>query len=624
MPYICLLQEGISNLPSQVEKAHRYNYSVVAVPLNCVDMPMEFQREPMKEKQTDFTYSDLVLTADQWNCKIITLLSDTIDCDADDEEVRKNSVEILKRDISWTEHLQYGGFTMMKLKKRNNINLASVLTNKSKGIMLLQVPLFNKAIAQSTYRRDLTEDDVLALETEDSWHWWNDFRRAADFNPKLKVVLELNEGERPDKNVIYRWLGEPVEAIILPSTMFIRNRFNCPVLPKAWQEVVKLFVQANVNIILSTYNDEFHLGFYTEYLINFRETHKDSHPLQSYEDVLEIPLQPLYDNLDCYTYEIFEKDPVKYKLYQDAIEAALKDRVKEDEIEEKLTIIMVLGAGRGPLVRSALNAAKNTNRKVRVYIIEKNPNAIRTLTAIAKKLWHNNDVHIFSKDMREFSPPEKADILVSELLGSFGDNELSPECLDCAQKLLKPDGISIPCKSVSFINPIMSSKLYNAVRQVARHEPFAREKQSTYHTHAESGYVVLLKNIYNIDETKALFEFVHPNRETVIDNSRYKILKFNVELDCVLTGIAGYFECVLYNDIIISINPSTHTKGMASWFPMYFPFSEPMDVKKGQTIEIHFWRCVSKQKIWYQWCLASPFTTHIHNLDGRSSPIYCT
>lgn len=33
--------------------------------------------------------------------------------------------------------------------------------------------------------------------------------------------------------------------------------------------------------------------------------------------------------------------------------------------------------------------------------------------------------------------PEKADILASELLGSFGDNELSPECLDGAQRFLK-------------------------------------------------------------------------------------------------------------------------------------------------------------------------------------------
>ncbi len=37
----------------------------------------------------------------------------------------------------------------------------------------------------------------------------------------------------------------------------------------------------------------------------------------------------------------------------------------------------------------------------------------------------------------KFSLFFKADILVSELLGSFGDNELSPECLDGAQKFLK-------------------------------------------------------------------------------------------------------------------------------------------------------------------------------------------
>jgi len=39
---------------------------------------------------------------------------------------------------------------------------------------------------------------------------------------------------------------------------------------------------------------------------------------------------------------------------------------------------------------------------------------------------------------------------VSELLGSFGDNELSPECLDGAQRFLKPDGISIPSSYWTF------------------------------------------------------------------------------------------------------------------------------------------------------------------------------
>ena len=37
-------------------------------------------------------------------------------------------------------------------------------------------------------------------------------------------------------------------------------------------------------------------------------------------------------------------------------------------------------------------------------------------------------------DMREWRAPVMADLLVSELLGSWGDNELSPECLDGAQR----------------------------------------------------------------------------------------------------------------------------------------------------------------------------------------------
>ena len=60
--------------------------------------------------------------------------------------------------------------------------------------------------------------------------------------------------------------------------------------------------------------------------------------------------------------------------------------------------------------------------------------------------------------------PEAADILVSELLGSFGDNELSPECLDGAQRFLAPDGISIPSSYTSFLAPLTTWKLFDAVR----------------------------------------------------------------------------------------------------------------------------------------------------------------
>lgn len=62
----------------------------------------------------------------------------------------------------------------------------------------------------------------------------------------------------------------------------------------------------------------------------------------SYDDVLEVPLQPLGDNLDCFTYEIFEKDPVKYILYQNAIEQALIDKIDEKDIESRTVCIYQL------------------------------------------------------------------------------------------------------------------------------------------------------------------------------------------------------------------------------------------------------------------------------------------
>ena len=71
---------------------------------------------------------------------------------------------------------------------------------------------------------------------------------------------------------------------------------------------------------------------------------------------------------------------------------------------------------------------------------------------------------IVAADMRHWQAPEKADILVSELLGSFGDNELSPECLDGAQRFLSQDGISIPAAYTSFIQPVTTFKLWNDVK----------------------------------------------------------------------------------------------------------------------------------------------------------------
>lgn len=57
---------------------------------------------------------------------------------------------------------------------------------------------------------------------------------------------------------------------------------------------------------------------------------------RGYEDYLQSPLQPLMDNLESQTYEVFEKDPVKYTEYQRAIYTAMLDTVPLDKKDEDI------------------------------------------------------------------------------------------------------------------------------------------------------------------------------------------------------------------------------------------------------------------------------------------------
>lgn len=95
----------------------------------------------------------------------------------------------------------------------------------------------------------------------------------------------------------------------------------------------------------------------------------------------------------------------------------------------------VVGAGRGPLVSRALRAAQAAGRTIVLFAIEKNPNAYVHLLRHNRDTWQGQ-VTIIKSDMRTWNPPFSVDILISELLGSFGDNELSPECLDGVQRVL--------------------------------------------------------------------------------------------------------------------------------------------------------------------------------------------
>ncbi|KAG6518018.1 hypothetical protein ZIOFF_021419 [Zingiber officinale] len=540
--------------------------------------------------------SDLVLNPSQWSSHVVGKISSWIDLDSDNEEVRLDSEITLKQEIAWASHLSLQACILPAPRRGSCGNYARCVNQILQGNNMqlwLRVPLEKSEIVDGSTDADC---DLTGGRMLDSWECWNTFRLLCEHHSQLGVALDILSS-LPCNNSVWRWFGEPVRAAIVHTNSFLTNARGYPCLSKRHQKLITGFFNHSVQIVISgsllhniagDSGDEVlpaidddspiealparhELKPYLDY-VAYLYQRLDPLPEQErfelgYRDFLQSPLQPLMDNLEAQTYETFEKDVVKYS-----------------------------------------QAAEETGRKLKVYAVEKNPNAVITLHSLVKLEGWEDAVTIISSDMRCWNAPEKADILVSELLGSFGDNELSPECLDGAQRFLKPDGISIPSSYTSFLQPVTATKLYNDVKS---HKDLA---------HFETAYVVKLHRVARLAPTLPVFTFAHPEYSNK-GNERYKKLRFEIPLDtgsAVVHGFAGYFDATLYSDVHLGIEPSTLTPNMFSWFPIFFPLREPLYVPRGSTIEVHFWRRSGATKVWYEWCVTSPSTSPIHNSNGRS------
>lgn len=348
--------------------------------------------------------------------------------------------------------------------------------------------------------------------------------------------------------------------------------------------------------------------------------------LSSFQDWLQPPLQPLADNLESATYEVFEGDPVKYDQYEKAIVEAMTEwrelkkptstATPENPSNPEL-VVTVAGAGRGPLVTRALRAAESTGTPIQIWALEKNQDAYVYLLRKNKVEW-GNKVTLVKTDMRGWEGPRlkgredvigTVDILVTELLGSFGDNELSPECLDGIQNhLARPHGISIPHSYTAHLSPISTPRLFADISSRVVSDPNAFETPWVVRLFAID-YVA--QNPVDHPRFQQAWEFVHPVEVARADefaavhgkaakyvtggvssmaggsgtnehNARHCHLTFVCLTRGVIHGLAGFFESVLYasqtnagkKPVEISILPDQidqKSKDMVSWFPIFFP-----------------------------------------------------
>ncbi|KAL8708289.1 MAG: hypothetical protein Q9225_007623 [Loekoesia sp. 1 TL-2023] len=540
-----------------------------------------------------------------------------------------------------------------------------------------------------------------------TWDAWHIIRTFCKYNSRLFVALSIPR-YLPAIHAQTRWHSEPLRLLSLTAQTFLPNAHGYPVLMKEYPALIHRYMRlrtppwivlcdvgpipgldnpeakipradgfidtnaASDAIILPTPAEAAQLQYQHEQQQRNSKNLKDPTPQLSYirnlqrkqpprtvleqfsaryQDYLQGPLQPLADNLESVTYEVFEQDPIKYDLYEQAIKKALIDWTQQSKSVSSPNghiVVAVVGAGRGPLATRALRASEDTGIKIELWAVEKNPNAYVLLQRHNELSWQGQ-VHLVQSDMRSWKGPStslplthqqqqqhqqqhpsqisttsnhyKIDILISELLGSFADNELSPECLDGITPLLNPThGISIPASYTSYLTPIAAPKLHADISSRTPSDPTA----------PNTPYVVWLHAIDYLSTTPAspisvggepivlaAWSFRHGPRDGDTNeaqgnnnkhNTRSARLTFPAPHRGACHGLAGYFEAVLYGDVELSTHPlrmASKSPDMMSWFPIYFPLKTPLYTPDSSLLTVTIRRATDNRKVWYEWMVES-------------------
>lgn len=575
----------------------------------------------------------------------VGLISNWFELDNDDIIINEFSFQAFQNEISYASYLGITTFLLSPPKDINNIQIFS--SNISRILDLF--PSIHISISLPI-SQDIINPQSSYIDIYSTWNTWNIIRIACSYNRNLSVSLgapKLNISSE----ILDRWLLEPIKFYLISNSKFIPNAKNYPVLHKFNQLIIWKILQfkslelptfilygvdkSNNGTLKEFDNNKSTYLSYIQYLISISTSnnflsHLHSFSLDALKSsnlsleqlnsslILQNPIEPSSENLSNYMYKVFEQDTYKYEQYERAIIKALVD-LQKSSIEEKPHVFF-LGPGRGPLINRFFNALSFLSLSPSEFIItaiERNPNVIVTLNERNKLSW-NNQVNILHMDARNYTTSDykmsnpKINMVISELIGSFGCNELMPECIDSISTfdLCVEDCIFIPTNLKCYIAPSYCPKFW---------------KLTSNDKSFDKMYVPMIQEVEILSQQpKEVWNYDCHTRmsssATNKHNSRQSKISFNIVKKGIVHGLTGYFTSLLYADISIDNLPkNSDVIDCVSWLPSYFPIDTPMNVLEDNEISLYLQRICKGWEVWYEWSIQCYLNTMIENNGGHGN-----
>jgi ubiquinone/menaquinone biosynthesis C-methylase UbiE len=260
----------------------------------------------------------------------------------------------------------------------------------------------------------------------------------------------------------------------------------------------------------------------------------------------------------------------------------LADRVKLQQYQaamEKLVrpehTVLDLGCGSGVIGLMALRAGAR-----KVYFVDHGP-VIEVARQIVAEAGFSDRAEFFQASSFELALPEQVDVVVCDHVGFFGFDYGVLELLaDARQRFLKPGGITVPAQIELQLAPVESvtcRKFVGQWQDGSVPEEFGWLSTTAANTmHAteltEKDLLADAVTIATLDLGAEIAPYLSWDAE------------FSCARDGTLDGVAGWFDCKLYDDVHMTNSPAAAefiTRSQA-----FLPLASPVPISAGDDLRV--------------------------------------
>jgi len=262
----------------------------------------------------------------------------------------------------------------------------------------------------------------------------------------------------------------------------------------------------------------------------------------------------------------FHRRMLADRVRHEAFRAALRQTIRPGA-----STVADIGAGTGVL---AFFARELGAREVWLY----DPGAALQLAEVVAARNGIDALHFVPERSLDVADPERADVVVAEVLGNFAYEEDVLETLRDAQRFLAPGGTLIPASIVQWVAPVTTDRFERDLRSW-RDVGFGLDWSDAEHMTRNNMYVFTIEPNDLLPDSAAAWDAL--DFQAPITSRRRGNVSWHLPGVHKIFGFALWWECTLAPNVVLSTSPHaprTH------WEQIYLPVLEPIAAQAGDDV----------------------------------------